>query len=181
MSKVHPNFIAAGYISGAHGIRGEIILVSQINDIDLLESTLDAGLILFKDGQTKSIAVDEIRPHKESFLIKSGDIPDRTAAEKLKGHSWIIPREKMTSAPNENIFLHEIEGFKVSDSHLGDIGTIEGFSSNGSQDLLEVRTASGRASIPLVKAFLVKIDFNAKTVFMNLPDGLIAPASHKDE
>ncbi len=161
--------MAAGYISGAHGIRGEIILVSQIHDIEILEDKI----LLGKDGDIREFSVSSLRPHKGDYLLASKDIPDRNAAERLRGYTWFVVRAKMISQENENIFLHEIEGFVVRDDKMGAIGKIVGFSSNGAQDLLEVESNKGKVFVPLIKPFLVKIDFAAKTVFMNLPEGLI--------
>lgn len=179
MSKKFSDFIAAGYISGAHGIRGEIILVSQVNDFNLLDDTLDEGLVLGKDDSVVSFSVKSIRPHKGGYLILSEDIPDRNKAESLRGYSWLVPKEKMVSEKAENIFLHEIEGFVVTDLTLGELGKIVGFGSNGSQDLIEVLIKESRVSIPLVKAFIVNIDFEKRQVMMNLPPGLLDADQNK--
>lgn len=175
MSKKLTDFIAAGYISGAHGIRGEIILVSQINDLNLLDDCIDEGIFLGKGEDILSFAIDSIRPHKGGFLLLSQEIPDRNRAESLKGYSWLVPKEKMVSHERENIFLHEIEGFVVFDKKLGELGKIVSFSSNGPQDLIEIMFRNRRVAIPLVKAFLDRIDFKDKVVHMTLPKGLLDP------
>lgn len=172
LSKDFRDFIAAGYVAGAHGIRGEIILVSQINDLNLVDDCIDEGIFLGKGDEVLSFVVNSIRPHKGGFLILSESIPDRNKAESLKGYSWLVPKEKMVSNKDENIFLREIEGFVVFDEELGELGKIVSFSSNGSQDLIEVMFQSRRVSIPLVKAFIDKIDFKEKTIRMKLPPGL---------
>ncbi|OQW48616.1 MAG: hypothetical protein A4S09_04255 [Proteobacteria bacterium SG_bin7] len=173
MNKKVSDFIAAGYVAGAHGIRGEIILVSQINDLNLLDDCINEGICLGKDEKVLSLAVDSIRPHKGSFLILSRDITDRNKAESLKGYSWLISKEKMVSNERENIFLHEIEGFTVVDNSKGVLGKIVSFSSNGAQDLIEIMFLGRKVFIPLVKAFLDKIDFKEKIVHMKLPPGLV--------
>lgn len=173
MAKDSSNFVSAGYISGAHGIRGEIILVAKINDFDLIEDCLESNFFFQKDEVIKSIKADKFRVHKNNILLSSSQIPDRNIAEEFKGWTWVIPKEKFVSKSDENIFLEEIKGFLIVDSRLGEIGNIVKFSTNGAQDLIEVIYKDKEVSIPLVKPFIVKIDFPNKKIFMNLPEGLV--------
>lgn len=90
----------------------------------------------------------------------------------------MIDGDHLISQPGEVIYLSEIDGFEVlqRDEMLqGDprpLGRIIGFSSNGAQDLLRIENSKGVFEAPFVSAFIVKIDFLERKIFVNFPSGL---------
>jgi 16S rRNA processing protein RimM len=56
---------------------------------------------------------------------------------------------------------------------IGLVGFVKEFSSNTVQDLLVVQNKDSVFEIPFVKDFVVKIDFDQRTILMNLPEGLL--------
>lgn len=170
-------FVRVGKVKDAHGIKGELYLLLFSGEAAWLEA-FQAGkrslhLLHEATGERKSLAVKSLRFHKNGLIAKTEDLTDRNAAEALIGWLFEIPQDLLVSAPGEAIYLREISGFKVITKALGEVGEIVGFGSNTAQDLLLVRTKTGDFEIPFVEAFVEKIDYPAKMIFLDLPEGLL--------
>jgi 16S rRNA processing protein RimM len=180
------NFKCVGRVKDAQGLKGEIYVRLFAGQADWLEQlqkearvflSAPAATLAEQDvvtGEPQVWPLENVRRHKEGLVIKLATLSDRTAAEAMKGMQLLIPKSFLESQPGETVYLNELLNFQVVDATLGTVGTIDGFSSNGPQDLLVVKDPTGREHlIPLVKPFIEKMDFANKKIFMNLPPGLL--------
>jgi 16S rRNA processing protein RimM len=180
-------FVQVGRVKDAHGIKGEIFITLFAGEAAWLDQLKEVRLVVYEEGHkpteaekaivpegaAKVYQVKSARLHKNGLIVKSSEITDRNAAENLKGLFLEIPREFLISAPGEELYLAEVEGFQVITKHKGEVGPIVGFSSNGEQDLLIVETSWGEFEIPFVKAFVENIDFKGRKIYLDLPVGLL--------
>lgn len=181
------HFHPIGYVHSAQGLKGDVFVALKALDpswFELWEELIITarvdGLDPTENRQNLSpikYVIHELRTHKKQnkmgVILSLENVGDMTQAEQLIGHTVWIPEEFLQSAPGENIFLKEIEGFVVVDNHRGDVGPIVGFSSNGPQDLIEVLYKGTTHFVPLIKVFIERIDKKNKKIFMNIPEGLL--------
>lgn len=175
-----------GYVHSTQGLKGDLFIALKSQDDAWIEEWSD--LILSPrsesgDKPSKDAAsfmcfeIESLRPHKKQnkhgYVLRLYDLDTVSDVEPLVAHTVWIPKHFLEAKDGENIFLTEIEGFTVMDKNLGAVGPIVGFSSNGVQDLIEVQYKDKTFYIPLVKAFIEKIDKKNKKIFMNIPDGLL--------
>lgn len=170
-------FVRVGKVKDAHGIRGELFIVLFAGEAEWLDQLEVIRLVPEAGGAVREFEVKSVRLHKNGLIAKTEELRDRNAAEALKGLMLEIPESFLVSSPGESIYLREIENFKVIVKDRGEVGTITAFSSNGAQDLLVVATPEGPFDIPFVEAFVEEIDYKAREVRMNLPEGLLGEAS----
>lgn len=179
----HLNLI--GYIHSTQGIKGDIFAVLKSFDKSWLKKWTEL-LVQPKSGEVEEKATSSeflafeilhLKVHKKQgktgVILGLQDLDTMTDVEPLVGYSVWIPQDFLKSKKGENIFLKEIDGFTVVDAQLGLIGPIVGFSSNGVQDLIEVSYNNRNHYIPLVKAFVQRIDKKNKKLFMDIPQGLL--------
>ena len=159
----------------AHGIRGELFVRLFNEQADWLSKTNELALLPEAQANLKIFTISSFRKHKAGFISQFKEIPDRNAAEILRRAAVYVREEVLLSTEPDVIYLHQIDGFAVVDPSGQVLGQIEGFASNGPQDLLRLKVAdSGReALVPFVPAFIVDIDFDNKRVRMDLPPGLL--------
>ena len=175
-------------VKGAYGIKGELFIlpfiprakwiynlsqISLIRDHQMtLQHTSCQPIINSQTNSSFTFKIENFRNHKGGYIIKLQDCNDRTEAEKWRGAFVSAPISSFTSQPGEEIYLIELKGFTVI--NLGQqIGPIVSFSSNGYQDLIQVKKDGHLYDIPFVKEFLVQINWQDKHVYMNLPEGLL--------
>lgn len=187
---VAEKYRVVGRVKDAHGLKGELWVVLFAGQADWLESLLDEGKFRLSkkeslEGLSESdlteFPIKNVRAHKNGLIMHSTSVKDRTAAEGYKGYFLAIPEEFLVSDEGESYFLSEIEGFRVLEEKR-EIGVVTGFSHNGAQDLLIVSLVKGardgvnakdEIEIPFVEELVIEVDEDAKTLHVDLPNGLI--------
>lgn len=160
-----------GRVVKSHGIRGEVSV----------ESTTDEPEIRFAVGevltgrqgtQESHLTVKAVRPHKGRLLITFEEIPDRTAADALRGMRFFAePLE--TSDDDEGFYDHELEGLRIV--HDGaQIGVVTGVMHTVNRAILEVELDGGKeAMIPFVEDIVPEVDLEEGTATITPPEGLL--------
>lgn len=161
-------------MQSAHGIRGELFIRLNAGRADWLDNAETLSLLPKNSKELIPLTIVKLKAHKDGLIGSFKEIGDRNRAEELAKSSVYIPQSLLESEPGEPVYLDQISGFEVVDPSGTVLGRIEGFATNGPQDLLQLRTPEGReALVPLIDEFLVHIDFDKQQVTMDLPPGLI--------
>jgi 16S rRNA processing protein RimM len=103
------------------------------------------------------------------ILVFSGD---SSWSKNLKTLKLKNSLELLQSKKGETIYLKEILGFDVLVEGQS-VGTVEAFSSNGTQDLIIIKNQDHSFEVPFVEQFIVKINFEDCEILMDFPLDLI--------
>lgn len=164
--------VSIGKVTSVHGIKGELFVMPfGGGDLSWIHSI--KKFTLETETSHREFTIQSIREHKRGLIVRTEEIVDRNESETYIGSLFQVPKELTVSKRGETIFLSEIEGFTVIDEKLGPVGVITAFSSNGAQDLLVVTNEDYEFQIPLIKDFLIQIEWENKKVKMKLPEGLV--------
>lgn len=117
------------------------------------------------------------------IVLHLAGIDSITQAETLAGLDVLVPYEERHELDNESVYISDLAGCVVYSGGTR-VGIIEDVQFPATPDgtrrleeaapLLAVKSGQGdEILIPFVKAFLVKVDTEAKRVEMNLPAGLL--------
>lgn len=166
-----PGYFGVGFVKSAHGLRGELFLGLFAGQADWDADTL--FLLLPGSQSLKEFEVESLSPHKDGLIAKLKGVNSRNDSEALRRSQVYVSEDVLEAEPGDTIFLKQILGFELAGPDGGRLGEIAGFSSNGLQDLLQVRTPTGEYLVPFVEDFIVDIDFDKKQVRMDLPPGLL--------
>ena len=163
-----------GYISKAHGHRGDFQLILQTN----LPNDFKAPEFAFVEISEKLVPffISKFEFIVEGKVIMAfEDINSLDKAEKLSSHRIFFKKEDLPAFENEDQFRnYELIGFTVIDESMGFVGIIEDVEENTSQPMLIVRNKKGEeVLIPLVSAFIKKVSKKNKQLKMSLPEGLL--------
>lgn len=171
------NFTKVGHVSDGHGLRGDLYILIRSGDIswidDLDELVLTSSTNMF---EIKTFKIKKIKPFKKGFIAQVEGVTDRTQADLLKKYDVWADSEFFISEDGEQPYLSELLNFTIEDKQLGKIGAIQNFSSNGMQDLFVIdKQVNGQnIEIPFVEEFVLDINYDAKKILMDLPEGLIS-------
>jgi 16S rRNA processing protein RimM len=183
MTKIPKKLHMIGRVHSSQGVKGAIyVLLNDQNPAwfeewdTLFLCPLNSDLKEdFEDVRAYSIT-RKARHSKQGlkgYIVHLEGINDRDLAEALVKQSVLVPVDFVTSKKGETIYLREILGFVVVDEQRGEVGPIVDFSSNTAQDLLVLEYKDGQFEVPFVDAFIQKIDFKNKKIFMDIPLGLL--------
>jgi 16S rRNA processing protein RimM len=99
-------------------------------------------------------------------------------AEALAGQIVAIPRKERAALGEDQVYIGDLIGCMLMDVARSErpveVGEIEDVARDvGPVPLLMVRRASEEILIPFAKAYLRKVDLDARRVEMALPEGLV--------
>ena len=127
MSPDRPVVLAV--IAGAHGVGGEVKLKLFTDDLSPYRSFNGGALTL------KSL---------RGLIARFAEIPDRTAAERLRGTELTVPRSQLPPLGEGEYYHADLIGLPTVSSdgkHLGQVVAIENF---GAGDVIEIERPDGK-------------------------------------
>ncbi len=164
--------ISVGKIHKPHGVRGEVV-VESFSD---LPARYEKGSVLTArppEARPRRLTVASARPHRRGLLVRFDEFEDRDVAEELRGAVLTIDAHEATQAPEGGYFHYQLLGCTCSDRSHGPMGTVTEVLDDGGGQILVVGDDSGDWLVPFVKAYLVAVDPEAKTITFDLPEGLL--------
>lgn len=161
-----------GRLGKPHGVKGEVSF--QFSD-DIFDRVDADYLILEIDGILVPFFMEEYRFRSgEIALMKFEDIDSEARARELTGCDVYFPREH-ADADDDRLTWAELVGYRVVDAATQQpVGTIADVDDTTINTLFNLTTADGRELlVPIGDDFIVGVDRKARTIAMNLPDGLL--------
>ena len=171
--------ILLGQITGAHGIRGDIMVRTFTADPDGIAAY---GNLTDKDGQ-KPLSLKIVRVTDKGVVARVKGVNDRNGAEALKGRELYVLRSQLPESDEAEYYHADLIGLRaiLSDgTALGNVVAVQNF---GAGDLLEIRTRDGRDSefIPFTNACVPVVDIKAQTLTVVPPVMTGEPEPASDE
>jgi 16S rRNA processing protein RimM len=163
--------IEIGRISKAHGIRGEVVLVTHDPESDLL-SELES---IWVGGVQRRVV--EARATHRGWLVLFEGLATRNDADTLRGQLVEVDREAL-ELEDDDVLLSDLVGCRVERVDGTPWGTIHEVT-GGMQDLLVIHDGELERLLPLVDEFVKNIDVAAGVVIVDPPEGLPEYKEHK--
>ena len=168
-------FLPVGKIVGAHGVKGNLKVHSYAESVTVFKP---GNLILaIHAGKTeKYFAINWARPHGKSILLSFKGIEDRNTAETLIGAELFIDRTALPELEEGVYYWVDIIGLSVFTTDNQYIGRVESIMATGSNDVYVVKNKTkdenAEILIPAIESVVLEIDFENKTMRVELPEGL---------
>ena len=122
----------------------------------------------------RRLAVAASRPHQGRMLVTFQGVADRDAAEALRGLEVLIEAQSLPEPGEDQVYLHEIEGFAVTLADNTPVGTLESFMDLPGQDVWLIRAPDGREILlPANEQTVPEIDMEARRIVIDPPPGLL--------
>lgn len=117
--------------------------------------------------------VDSSTRSQSGLLVRFAGVDDRTAAERLRGHTlWIEPSQRRALADDE-FWPDELVGAEVVSTDGRRLGVVEAVIEGAAQDRLVVSGAKGRFEVPFVSDLVVAVDVEEGVVTIDAIEGLV--------
>lgn len=176
--------ILLGHLAKVQGLKGEFLLHDLMDDASRLPAI--PGLVLAPPSEqldqvaetqpsARSVTVRQFRWHQGRACVAFQEIPDRTAAEPLKGWGLWMP-DALQALPTGDSYRHDWVGCEVflGGTLVGEVLRLEptpmGYDMVFMKDLRPGRR--GLREIPYIKAWWT-LDLAAKRVEVDPPEGLL--------
>ena len=159
--------VLLGRITGAHGIRGEVVVHSYTA---IPEDIAAYGPLLAGTGNRR-LELDVVRVAEKGVVARVSGIRDRTAAEALKGTELFVERERLPAAERDEYYHVDLIGLAVASPSGESLGAVVAVQNYGAGDLLEIRLDGKRQTelVPFQDAFVPEVDVAGGRVVVVLP------------
>ncbi len=161
-----------GKIVKKYSFKGELLAKLDTDEPELYEN-LDAIFIDLR-GNLVPFFVESSQLHKSDLLrLNFEDVDSEADADALLKYDLYLPLDLLPKLEGNKFYFHEVIGFKITDENFGEVGIIKRVNDSTAQALFEIDRNSIEILIPMNDEFIVNVDRENKTVFVNTPEGLI--------
>jgi 16S rRNA processing protein RimM len=165
--------LVVGRIARAHGIGGEVAVDVRT---DTPEQRFAPGSTVETDPAERGpLTVRRTRWHAGRLLVIFDEVPDRTAAEALRG--TLLVADSATSAAGEDpdeFWDHQLIGLTAVTVDGRTLGEVKDVLHPPGPDLLVVRGADDtEVLVPFVRAIVPDVDLAAGRLVVDPPEGLL--------
>ncbi|MBU6306956.1 MAG: 16S rRNA processing protein RimM [Bacteroidetes bacterium] len=168
------SYFKLGKIVAAHGLKGELVLQHELGKKTDLKKLPALFLELKKDSFVPYfIRKAKGTTEKESLLLLE-EIDTREKAQQLVGKLCWLPEEQFKQYADKQAPA-SLLGYQIveEEGSIKILGTIEEVIEQPQQLLCRILLKGKEVLIPLNESTLLAIDHQAKTVSVQLPEGLI--------
>ncbi|MEL7002875.1 MAG: ribosome maturation factor RimM [Bacteroidota bacterium] len=162
-----------GYVIKNHGLKGEVNIYL---DVDYPQDYSDLESV-YVDINDKLIPffIQKIQIRGAKAVVKFEDVDHVEEAEALRAKHLYLPLDFLPELEENQFYYHQIIGYKVVDSKVGNVGEVANVNNSSKQDLLVVVNKDDKEIlIPLNDDIIVGIDHNEQMLLCDLPDGLLS-------
>ncbi|NUM32386.1 MAG: 16S rRNA processing protein RimM [Bacteroidetes bacterium] len=162
------NLIPICTISKIHGFKGYVKADCDFSNIDI---KIGKHVFIAINNKPVPFFIEDIKGNNDELLIKFDDINSPEEAEELVGLNILSDSEnKLNGLGN----FRKIEGYKLIDQNMQFAGVVLSLINRPGQDLLEIEFEKNIYFLPCVSQIILKINHKEKTIFTEIPEGLIS-------
>jgi 16S rRNA processing protein RimM len=155
------------------GNRGELLVRSQTDVPGRIEQLKRAQARL-ADGVDVPVEMERAWMHDGEWVLKFAGVDSIDAAERFRGADLWVAAEERGQLPDGEFFESDLIGCAVVDAASGtELGKVEGWQGSGGQPLMQMKVDGREVLIPFVPAICREVDVAARTIRVELPEGLL--------
>ena len=128
--------VTLAVITGAHGVTGEVRLKLFCENADSLKA--------HKSFNAGSLTPTAIRAANHGATVRFAEVPDRTAAEKLRGTELAVPRDALPPLADGEYYHTDLLGLPALSTQGEVLGTVVAIENFGAGDVLEIERENGK-------------------------------------
>ncbi len=168
--------LLVGRVAKAHGISGELAVDIHTDEP---EDRFAPGAVLtarLRDRSVRPVTVSAARPHSGRLLVRFEEVPDRTAAETMRGAQLLVDADELPPSDDPDAFYdHELEGLAVELTDGTPVGAVAEIARGPGGELLVVKREDGtEALVPFVREIVPEVDVRGGRVVLDPPEGLLS-------
>ncbi|HEV7572530.1 MAG TPA: ribosome maturation factor RimM [Thermoanaerobaculia bacterium] len=164
--------IALGIIRKAHGVRGEASVEAWSDSPERFTKVSSVTLGSPDESSTRDATIESVRIHAGRALVKFSGIESPEEVQLLQNWTVEVPSSEARKLDDDEYFLHDLVGLTLIDADGAPRGKVIAIEETGAGVLLVVEGPRRRFDVPFAADICTKVDLEAKTIVVNLPDGI---------
>jgi 16S rRNA processing protein RimM len=132
--------VLVGRVAGAFGVRGEVRISTYTEE----PMALARYKRLAREDGSPALTIASARPAKDGIVARCAEVPDREAAEALRGVRLYVPREALPPPEEDEFYLTDLIGLAAETPEGEALGRVKAVPNYGAGDILELDPGGGR-------------------------------------
>ena len=165
------NLLIAGKILGTHHLKGEVTVLSNIENIELLQG--NKIMLELENSQTKLFTVKKITPFiANKWIFSFEEIKNKQDAVEIRNALIKVRRDLVGLSEDEHL-MSELIGIKVYDIKGNEfLGEVTEIFETAAHDIYVINTEEYEIMIPDVEVFVKKVDYEQRVMTVDLIEGM---------
>lgn len=169
-------YLQVGYLTGAHGVRGEARVYVETDYPDIRFAN-QAKLFLQHPSLAKPIplTVAATRPHKQSLLVQFAELTVREEILSFRGGRLLVPiTETVEDAEEDAYYFHQIIGCEVVTQEGERLGRVKEIFTYPANDVWVVHSDESNKEwlIPYIDDVVKEVDISRQRIMITWVEGL---------
>lgn len=165
------DLLVAGKVLGTHHLKGEVKVISNIENISLLQG--NKIVLELENSQTKLFTVKKIESFvANKWIFSFEEIKNKQDAVEIR-NALIKVRRDLVGIAEDEYLVSDLIGIKVYDIKENEyLGEITEIFETAAHDIYVIDTEDYEIMIPDVEVFVKKIDFQNRKMEVDLIGGM---------
>ncbi len=164
--------LMVGVVTTTHGVRGEVKVFPTTDDADRFKKL--KKVILFNEKEYKPLKIQSVKRFKQFVILKLEGCDTMDDALLLKNAQLFVTREDAVKCEEDEYFIADLIGMRVTDEEGKDLGTVADVITTGANDVYEIKQDNGNSFlIPAIKECVLSVNVRGKKMTIHLMDGLL--------
>ncbi len=166
------NLIAVGRITGTHGIRGQLKLLSYSGNFDTLQNA-DNTTLRFSDGSIQILPVKSFSVHGNFFLLSFESFDNINQVTNFVGSEVCLYRSQFPETDKDEYYWCDLIGLSVRTESGTNLGVLTEIMETGANDIYIVQGTDRQYMIPAIASVIASIDLDDGVMTVTPLDGLL--------
>lgn len=164
--------LQVGVITSTHGLKGEVKVYPTTESPRRFEEIKE---VLLDTGREKlPLAIENVRYFKNQVILKFKDINHINDIEKYKQCSLWVTREQATPLMENEYYVADLIGCRVSLEDGSFFGTLVDVMETGANDVYVIEDGQKQeVLVPAIKDCIRNVDIGQREIIIHLMPGLI--------
>ena len=168
-------YLAVGRLRKPHGLKGEFAVFPLTDTPEAVFAPGQRLVRLALGGEIlgEAVEIERSRPFHREWLLKFRGVDQRETLESWRGQFLGAPASELKPPAEDEVYLHELEGFAVRQEDGAALGLVTGLFELPSGLTLEVQGPKREFLLPFRKEFVLEVQREARQLVVRIPEGLL--------
>jgi 16S rRNA processing protein RimM len=167
--------LVVGRLRKPHGLKGDCTLFPLTDQPDTVFAPGRSVLLVGLDGAVVAgpVTIERSRAYHRQWLVKFAGAEGREALEPWRGLFLAVPAEELPAPVDDEVWLHELEGFSVRLPDGTPLGLVSAVYELPAGLMIEVQGPKREFLLPYRKEFVREVDREGRRLVVMPPEGLL--------
>ncbi|HEU4682020.1 MAG TPA: ribosome maturation factor RimM [Gemmatimonadales bacterium] len=167
--------VVVGRLRKPHGLKGDCTLFPLTDDPGSFFAPGRQVWVVNLGGERVSgpLTIERSREYHREWLVKFAGVESRDALDPFRGHFLGVPAEWLAPLGENEVYLHELDGFSVRLPDETPLGIVSAVYELPAGLMIEVQGPQREFLLPYKKEFVREVDRSGRRLVVTPPEGLL--------